>query len=83
MVLRLVNSSERKKPPTSSTPTIQANGTPGVNVAQAATNVALMSALTVSTALKPKCRRMIGDGGLHAHRADDAGEGDEPRLERR
>ena len=60
MVLRLVNSSERKKPPTISTPTIQANGTPGVKVAQAATNAALMSAFTVSTQLKPKRRRMIG-----------------------
>ena len=60
IVLRLVNSRERKKPPTISMPTIQANGTPGVNVAQAATSAALMSAFTVSTHLKPKRRRMIG-----------------------
>ena len=56
----LVNSSERKKPPITSTPTIQANGTPGVKVAQRPTSAALTSAFTVSARLKPKRRRMIG-----------------------
>src|SRR6516164_9272182 len=60
MVLRLVNSSERKKPPTISTPTIHANDTPGVKVAQAATNAALISAFTTSTRRNPYRRRMIG-----------------------
>ena len=60
MVLRLVNSSERKKPPTISTPTIHANDTPGVKVAQAATSTALISAFTTSTRRNPWRRRMNG-----------------------
>ncbi len=78
----LVNSSERKKPPITRTPTIQANGTPGVKVAQAATSAALTRAFTVSARLKPKRRRMIGIDGLHPHGADDIGERDQPGLER-
>ena len=60
MVLRLVNSSERKNPPITSTPTIQANGTPGVKVAQAATSAELISAFTASARRNPKRRRTIG-----------------------
>src|SRR3954465_7042822 len=60
MVLRLGNSSERKKPLTISTPTIHANDTPGVNVAQAATSAALTRAFTTSTRRNPNHRRMMG-----------------------
>ncbi len=70
MVLRLVNSSERKKPPTTSTPTIQANGTPGVKVAQAPTRTALISAFTVERAAEAEAPQDDRDDGLHPHGAD-------------
>ena len=59
-MLMLVNSSERKKPPTINTATIQAKETPGVKVAHVATSMALTSALTMRTRRNPYRRRMIG-----------------------
>jgi hypothetical protein len=53
MVLRLVNSSERKKPPTINTATIQAKEMPGVKVAHVATITALTRALTTRTRRNP------------------------------
>ena len=44
-MLVAVNCSERKKPPTSSTATITANGVDGVKPAQAAVKAELISAL--------------------------------------
>src|SRR5918993_1409330 len=58
MALRLVNWSERKQPPTRSTIMMIQCGVPGVNSPLAAMKAAAMKAFAVSTARKPKVRRM-------------------------
>ena len=60
MVLRLVNSSEQKKPPQVRTAATHTNDTPGMKVAQVATSAVLMSALTVESRRKPILRRTMG-----------------------
>ena len=54
----LVNCSERKKPPTSSTSRITRCGVSGRNSAIAASETALSAALAISTRRKPKRRRI-------------------------
>jgi hypothetical protein len=59
MVLMLVNCSERKKPPTSSTASITVVGVEIVKAPQAARNADAISVLPTSTVLNPSRRRIM------------------------
>ena len=82
-MLIAVNSSERKKPPTSRMMKISSSGVVGVKSAQAARKTALTMALTISTLRKPKRVDDARGDRLHADGADGAGKGHQAGLERR
>src|SRR5215475_13090041 len=83
MAPRLVNSSERKKPPTSSTTIMTGIGVAGVNVAQAARKPALTTALTVVLLVGGELAQDGCDTGLHGHGAERRAERDQAGLEGR
>ena len=79
----LVNCNERKKPPVSRMAIIAANGMPGTKDRAGGEKSAADQAVVEQHVAVAEALEHARGGGLHEHRAERAGKGDEPRLKRR
>ena len=81
MAERLVNSSERRNPPNSSTPKIRTCGVVGLKSANAISVREANSPLTISSRRKPDLNRNAARKRLDHQSADGPGEGGETRAQ--